>query len=184
MSELYLGYTTAGYGMGNTVREMAYAFDNAIAAADGNITSFSVYGGYNDEACDLRLGLFSDDSGGPKDLLDYTAIFTVNSAVNQWWVSDAILGYHVVKDTPYWVAILHPTQEIAGSLTTYGIYSGATRKHIDMGTVNQFNDPWSGTTPGTTANFRLSLYATYTEGDGHVTNPGGDINWARTRALQ
>ncbi len=157
-----LGYTAVGNNIAFTSREFAYANPYTIGFNVGAIASFSVYGNYWDisEAADIRLGLYSDSGNYPDALLDYTNIFTVNSTTPQWWTEDAQIGYILQANTKYWVAILHPTQEAAGQFRMFYDVNGIDREFIDMGTVNQFNDPWAGTSPGANDQ-QISMYLTF-----------------------
>lgn len=171
MTEYILGYDTIGSGSTSGVKythqgysHSCWAMSNALAG--GTAISISIYGNYWSllEACDIRLGLYSDAPGYPLNLLDYTAIFTVDSLTPQWWTADVVLGYTIEANTKYWVSVLQPDQEVLGGFERfYDITAGGaigSERIWYNGAVNQFADPWTGAGSFTLLD-KLSLYLNY-----------------------
>lgn len=172
------GYAFGTNQVGTTGQETG---NNAIIsgqkftpAANGTVTSISVYAGSNVESgySQYMVGLYADNSGTPGALLASSAAGTLTPSA---WNTLSV-NYTVASGTPYWIA--YTTNVQSGLGTADGLmYTNPSSGNTHFYASSTYTGTLPGTITGATtgANITDSMYASEGDGPAITINNSGTI---------
>jgi len=116
---------------------VAEAF-RAIASASGTVTSLSVYVDASSNGTMLVVGIYSDKSGTPGNLL---AQGSLSSPAKGSWNTVPVPNANVIAGSVYWIAILGPQN--SGRLAFLSTAAGSRSETSKQSTLTTLPSAWS-----------------------------------------
>jgi len=160
---LTFGYTSVGGTEDNTTA--ANANNAASPAESGNVTKLTTYGRQQNGSMVVGVAIYSDSSGAPDSKLAEDS-GNGNLPVSSAWV-DVNISYSFAASTTYWLVNWTSVNAPYGGYYNFDSIGGYTRNRYTAAAFENWPATWASA--GTNASRRISIYATYTAGEGEPT---------------